>query len=257
MTTVLGFTRPAQKLKESVKEAEDMGFSVMSAPSMDIDMGDDAEFDKFSSSVVPGAIVVFASASSVEMVAKRFGNMLSSMLNGCRVISIGPATTKELAKNGVTGAEEPSDYSSYGALEMLKGDVSGKTVVIARSDRGSDVLKDGLTEAGADVVTAAVYKIREIGMGNGMFHMMIAIKRGRLDVLAMTSPASAESFFESMFKQYGEDVARGYLSKIKIAAIGTSTTQKLRELGREPDIVPSESTFHDMLLAIRNECEGS
>ena len=77
-----------------------------------------------------------------------------------------------------------------------------------------------------------------------------------MDVLALTSPASAESFFESMFKQYGEDTARGYLSKVRIAAIGTSTTQKLRELGREPDIVPSESTFHDMLLEIKKEFEN-
>lgn len=257
MTTVLGFTRPAQKLKESVKEAEDMGFSVMSAPSMDIDIGDDAEFDKFSSSVVPGTIVVFASVSAVEMTAKRFGNTLPGMLKDCRVVSIGPATTKELSKNGITAVEEPSDYSSYGALEMLRAEAKGKRFVIARSDRGSDVLKDGFGEEGAEVITAAVYKIRDIGMGNGMFHMMIAIKRGRLDVLALTSPASAESFFESMFKQYGEETARDYLSKIKIAAIGTSTTQKLRELGREPDIVPSESTFHDMLLAIKKECEGN
>lgn len=253
MTVVLGFTRPAQKLKESVKEAEDMGFTVMSAPSMDIDIGDDAEFEKFTSSVSEGVTVVFASASAVEMAAKRFGNTLPGMLKGCRIISIGPATTKELVKNGIQGAEEPQDYSSYGALEMLREDAKGKKFILARSDRGSDVLKEGLEGAGAEVITVAVYKIREIGMGNGMFHMMIAIKRGKMDVLALTSPASAESFFESMFKQYGEDTAREYLSKVKIAAIGTSTTQKLRELGREPDIVPSESTFHDMLLEIKKE----
>ena len=44
--TTLGFTRPNKRLKDSVKEAEDLGFEVMAAPSLDIQSGDDAEFDR-------------------------------------------------------------------------------------------------------------------------------------------------------------------------------------------------------------------
>ena len=44
--TVIGFTRPKDRIKDSVKEAEDMGFTVMVAPSLEIFTGDDEEFDK-------------------------------------------------------------------------------------------------------------------------------------------------------------------------------------------------------------------
>ena len=44
--TVIGFTRPKDRIKDSVKEAEDMGFTVMAAPSLEIFTGDDEEFDK-------------------------------------------------------------------------------------------------------------------------------------------------------------------------------------------------------------------
>ena len=32
--TVVGFTRPVQRIKDSMKEAEDLGFQVMAAPKM-------------------------------------------------------------------------------------------------------------------------------------------------------------------------------------------------------------------------------
>ena len=43
--TTIGFTRPIKRLKESVKEAEEMGFNVIAAPSMKIIPGEKKEFE--------------------------------------------------------------------------------------------------------------------------------------------------------------------------------------------------------------------
>lgn len=39
---------------------------------------------------------------------------------------------------------------------------------------------------------------------------------------------------------------------VRVAAIGRPTAEMLRSLGREPDLVPSKSTFRDLLVAIHN-----
>ena len=138
--TVIGFTRPKDRIKDSVKEAEDMGFTVMVAPSLEIFTGDDEEFDKLTSSLIPGCIVIFGSATAVEQCQKRYGDSLKGMFDGMRMVSIGPATTKKLESVGLKVDSIPDDYSSYGLVDLLKGDVLGKRVVVIRSDSGSDVL---------------------------------------------------------------------------------------------------------------------
>lgn len=249
--TVVGFTRPVDKIKDSVKEAEDMGFQVMAAPSLEILPGDDSEFDRLKDSLSAGAIAVFGSSTAVEQCQKRFGDSFRGMFEGVRVVSIGPATSKKLESVGIKADSMPEDYSSYGLVDLLKDDVKGRRVVIIRSDSGSEVLSDGLSEAGADLVTVAVYKLKEVGMCPAILHMYISVKRGRMDVMAFTSPKSASSFITGIERHFGKEQADGYLRQIRIAAIGRPTAEMLESLGFKPDIVPAETTFHDMLAAIR------
>lgn len=254
--TVIGFTRPLSRLDDAVKEARDMGFDVMAAPSLEILPGDDAEFEKFQSSLADGITVVFGSGTAAEECNKRFGESFPTMLQSCNVISIGPNTTKVLTSFGVRVDSVPSDFSSYGLVDMLKGDVSGKKVVVVRSDSGSDVLSDGLKDAGAEVIDVASYKLKKAGMGNGLLHMFYSIKRKRMDCMAFTSPMSAQSFFDDIREFFGAEVADRYMrDNVKVAAIGRPTAMKLESLGRKPDIVPERTTFHDMLEAIKGAFE--
>lgn len=249
--TVVGFTRPSKRIKDSMQEARDMGFEVMAAPSLEIMPGDDSEFQRLESSVTDGCTVVFGSSTAVEECQRYFGDRLAQVFSKARIVSIGPATTKKLEAAGLNVDAVPEDFSSYGLVDLLGSDVSGKRVVVVRSDSGTDVLSDGLHEAGADLVDIASYKLKEVGMCPALLHLMIAVKRKQLDVMAFTSPLSATSFLSHLEKQFGKEKGEEYLRQVKIAAIGRPTAERLRSLGFEPDIVPEETTFHDMLLAIK------
>ncbi len=251
--TTIGFTRPSKRLKDSIKEAQDMGFEVMGAPSLEILPGEDSEFRRLEEALGAGGTVVFCSSTAVEECQSRFGDGLAGMVGGLRVVSIGPATTSRLEKAGISPSAVPEDYSSYGLVDMLKGDARGTRVTLVRSDSGSDVLSDGLREAGADVTDVAVYRLREAGMGNALLHMLTSLKQGRIDVLAFSSPMSASSFISRVESHYGKEKGDEYLHRVRIAAIGLPTSRRLEELGFPPDIVPEKTTFHDMLLAIRGE----
>ena len=252
--TVLGFTRPSQRLKDSVKEAEELGFQVMAAPSLDIQSGDATEFERLEANLGKDVPVIFGSATAVEECRKYFGDRMSTLFEGCRVISIGPNTTKYLAKEHIKVSAVPEDFSSFGLVDLLKDEIRGRKVVIVRSDSGTDILSDGLRDAGAELVDIASYKLTDMGMTSALMHMFIAIKRGQLDVMAFTSPMSAKSFFEQIESYYGKERAREYMDSIKVAAIGRPTAMRLESLGRKPDIVPERTTFHDMLLAIKKQC---
>ena len=252
--TVLGFTRPNKRLKDSVKEAEDLGFQVMAAPSLDIQSGDDAEFDRLEANLGKDVPVIFGSATAVEECRKHFGERLPELFGQCRVISIGPNTTKYLEREGITVSAVPEDFSSFGLVDLLKHEIRGKKVVIVRSDSGTDILSDGLKDAGAELIDIASYKLQDMGMTSALMHMFIAIKRGQMDVMAFTSPMSAKSFFNQIDDYYGKEKAREYMDGIKVAAIGRPTAMTLKAIGRPADIVPERTTFHDMLLAIKEQC---
>ena len=99
MTTV-GFTRPTQRIKDSMDEARAMGFDVMAAPSLEILPGDDEEFKRLESSVTEGCTVIFGSSTAVEQCQKYFGDRMGAVFQGARIVSIGPATSKKLEAAG-------------------------------------------------------------------------------------------------------------------------------------------------------------
>ena len=189
MTTV-GFTRPSVRIKDSVQEARDLGFDVMAAPSLEIMPGDESEFKRLEDSVTDGCVVVFGSSTAVEQCQKYFGNRLVGVFQGAKIVSIGPATTKRLTAAGFQVDAVPEDFSSYGLVDLLKGEASGRRIVVIRSDSGSDVLSDGLRAAGADLVDIASYKLKEVGMCPALLHMMIAVKRAQMDVRRCRHPRS-------------------------------------------------------------------
>lgn len=249
--TVLGFTRPSKRIKDSVKKAKELGFTVMAAPSLEIMHGNELEFRRLEESLTDGCVAVFGSSTAVEECQNFFGDRLIEVFEGAKIVSIGPTTTKRLRAAGFDVDSVPEDFSSYGLVDLLNDEVKGRRVVVIRSDSGTNVLSDGLRDAGADLVDVASYKLMEVGMCPALLHMMIAVKRRQIDVMAFTSPMSASSFISHLEKYFGKDKGDKYLHQIKIAAIGRPTLERLESLGFRPDIVPEETTFYDMLLAIK------
>lgn len=244
----LGFTRPEERLEDAVREAEGMGFKVLSAPSMRIITGDGEEFRKARDYLSSGkaSFAVFGSMTAVEKCIDAYGDEFPSLFENVKVVSIGPSTEKALIDAGVRSDMMPPEYSSYGIVDMLKDKVNGKTVLLVRSDSGTRVLYEGLSEAGADVVTIATYKLDEFGVTPELSEIMDAIENRELDVMAFTSPKSARIFYTQMKDRFGNRTSE-LMDSIKIAAIGDPTADAIRMFGREPEIIAAEFTFTGML----------
>lgn len=251
MRTV-GFTRPSERLEDSVRLAESLGLEVVAAPSLSIVPGDDSEYRRLESLLPSRPTLVFGSLTAVEMCAGRYGTAFRDMVDGCRIVSIGPATTAELRRNGIAGAEEPDEFSSAGIVRLLASTAEGKAFVLVRSDSGSDVQTEGLTAAGGTVESIATYKLVPVTMCPELKRLVEAVRAGEVEAMAFTSPLSARSFVKAMVSEYGTEEADRALRSVHRAAIGLPTAEALESVGYPADIIPERTTFPDMLKAIRD-----
>ena len=137
----IGFTRPVKRLKDSVEEAKEMGFKVIAAPSMKIITGEKKEFESARELLLSGkaSVVVFGSITSVEECLNEYKDDFVKLFDKVKIISIGPSTEKALTSIGISTDAIPEEFSSSGIVELLKDSVKGKTVLLMRSDRGSEI----------------------------------------------------------------------------------------------------------------------
>ena len=249
----LGFTRPASKLKSSVEEAEGLGFKVLAAPSLDIIHGDPSEFARLKGCMGEGTPVVFGSTTAADHCSQEFGDNFRTMMSPCEIIAIGPGTAKRLEEYGVRVDIVPEDHSSYGVLNLISRRYKSGRIVTVRSDSGTDIISKGIKDSGLELEDIAVYKLVAADAGDDMIALLESAGTGKLDWMAFTSPLSASTFFDRMREMYPEDYL-DRMKKIRVAAIGRPTADMLSSLGRTPDLTPSKTTFHDLLLEIRDRC---
>ncbi|MEZ4630689.1 MAG: uroporphyrinogen-III synthase [Deinococcales bacterium] len=150
---------------------------------------------------------------------------LGIMLVGPKLATIGEKTAERLRLKGLevslTGEAQNAKSLTEAFLEL---EPLPKSVAIAKSDRGLDILESSLSQAGIEVKSLIIYQT--------------ILKRPDLnlkpDVMVLASPSAVEA------------LAKAYqakdLTEIKFIAIGKTTSQNLASLGFNHDISPSPNT---------------
>ena len=245
MTTLL-FTRPRDRVKESMEMAEEMGFEAICFQSVEVVHGEREHIEDIATSVANGSvdITVFASATAVTECFDILGNEMSEMFQRTDIVAIGPGTKKELEGLGLR-ARVPEDHSSVGLVEFLKDSVEGKYVAVMRSNKGSDVLKIGLEAAGAQVTEISVY-----GLVQSSCDVSEVLSR-KIDAYAFTSAFSAKCFFCLLCEEIGRPKTMDILNEAFVAAIGRPTAGCLERMGIRVDLTSKKSTFKDLLTEIK------
>ncbi|MDP3104834.1 MAG: uroporphyrinogen-III synthase [Candidatus Methanoperedens sp.] len=158
-------------------------------------------------------ILIFTSALGVD---KLFERSLPS--KKVRIVSVGPKTAKKVEEYGISSGVI-TEFSSVHFAKYL-GDISGKTIGIARAEVPNPELIRSLESSGATVVEAPAYRLESAGCISDDILM-------EADAVIFTS---ARSFEYSGFHRDGR-------RKLILAAIGEKTAEAMRKHGFEPDIV--------------------
>ncbi|WP_435319836.1 uroporphyrinogen-III synthase [Haloarchaeobius sp. TZWSO28] len=166
------------------------------------------------------------------------------------VCAIGPSTAQALRDQGYEVDRIPDEYTSSGLVSELAGDVAGATVEVARSDHGSDVLIDGLWQAGAFVHETVLYElVRPEGAGESV-ELAAA---GDLDAAAFTSSLTVENFLATADEKGIREEALAGLNDAVVGVIGPPTRETAESLGIAVDVVPDNADFEELACVVVEE----
>ena len=186
--------------------------------------------------------VVFTSKTGVELAAEAGWQPGDTTL-----VSIGSGTTAAANNAGWTVDREPDTYSSAGLVELLSEEVAGSDVNVARSDHGSQVLLDGLVDAGAGVTETVLYRlVRPADAGDSTK----LAANDELAAVAFTSSLTVEHFLDAAADRGRRDAAIDGLNAAVVGAIGEPTRATAVDHGVAVDIVPEEATFEALATQV-------
>jgi uroporphyrinogen-III synthase len=186
----------------------------------------------------PADYVVFTSKTGVELAAADGYDPGSAVL-----CAIGERTARAARDAGWAVDVLPETYSSVGLVEALADEVRGARVEVARSDHGSDVLLEGLREAGADVHETVLYRLVRPPEAGESTEMAAA---GDLEGVLFTSSLTVEHFLAAAAERGVRDAAIEGLADAVVGAIGDPTRETAEAHGISVDIVPERADFETL-----------
>jgi uroporphyrinogen-III synthase len=124
--------------------------------------------------------------------------------------------------------------------------LAGKRVLVTRTTGQAGDLSRRLRELGAEATEMPVIKIVPVSSSELLDRAIDGLDR--FDWIVFTS-ANAVDAFHSRLSERGLDT--GHLGDAKVAAIGTATTRRLRDLSIDPELVPEEAVAESLLDALK------
>jgi uroporphyrinogen III methyltransferase/synthase len=129
-------------------------------------------------------------------------------------------------------------------VKELGGSLSGRKVLLPRSDRGDRGLSDALREAGALVTEVVAYSTPAPEPLDP--EIVERIRRADVDVITFTSPSA----FCNLSDWIDTLTLAKLSSRVRFAAIGPTTAKSIRKAGSQVEIEAAEPSVRGLTDAI-------
>jgi uroporphyrinogen III methyltransferase / synthase len=250
-------TRPREQAGELVEALEQLGATVVEAPTVRIVPPEDyAPLDEACATVSQYDWVVFTSVNGVDYFFQRLqaGPTDTRALSGVQLCAIGPGTADRVARHDLKVDLVPAEYRAEAVVEALRatGDLTGKTFLLPRADIARELLADELRKSGAVVTEVTAYRSvpveTERATEPDIYRMLLDRK---VDVLTFTSASTVRNFV----RLYGTEPMADLLQPVVIASIGPVTAEAAQQCGIRTAIMPAEYTIPGLVRAIVDHFE--
>lgn len=241
-------TRPRHQARDLVHRLEGLGASAYVLPAVEIhEPSDWSAVDAAIGRLASFHWLVFTSANGVHAFIgrlKKLGNDLRA-LGTLRLAAIGPKTAEALRHYHLKPDLVPERYQSEDLAGLLAATiVPGQHVLLARADRGRELLRDELSRL-AHVEQIAVYcQADAIDVTSPV---LANLRRGEIDFVTLTSSNIARAFVAAL-----DDVARLRLhaGDTRLVTISSVTSEEVRKLGVPVAAEASEATAEGIVDAL-------
>jgi uroporphyrinogen III methyltransferase/synthase len=221
-------TRPRHQAGDFVRRLEELGAVVSVLPTVEVLALDDwSAVDRALTGLGGYHWLVFTSANGVHALLRRLravGRDLRA-LGPVRLAAIGPATAEALRGYHLEPDLVPPEYNSEGLAAALRQRVVGQRVLLARADRGLDLLREQVS-AVAEVEQIAVYRQVDATLEPGP--ALAQLHNGEIDYVTLTSSNIARALLEALDTETRERIKGG---RPGLVTISPRTSAVVRALG--------------------------
>ncbi len=238
---VAAFRPDDGRLAAAVELLESLGATPVADPMLSVEPTGDLPRD--------ADYVVITSTTGVEIVAGERADGPDERWepDDAVIAAVGETTAEALRDRGYDVAVVPEEFSSSGLVTALSSHVDGAHVDLARSDRASATLPDGLRDAGAAVTETTLYRLRRPPESGDSAALAAA---GELDGALFTSSLTVENFLDAAAERGVREGAVAGLDDAVVGVIAPGPAETAREAGIAVDVVPERADFETMACEV-------
>ena len=238
---------------EMTKLIANQGGKAVVAPSMrEIPLESNTEAQEFARTLFAGGfdMVIFLTGVGTRVLARVAETIypLDQYLAELRKIAVvarGPkpvAVLKEWNIPIAITAPEPNTWREL--LRALDENAAalplkGRRIAVQEYGVPNSELIAGLTARDAKVIPVSVYEWALPADTEPLRSAITAIARNEIDVILFTTGTQADHLLQIAAEMDEEDALRRALSRMLVASIGPTTSERLREFGIAPDMEPT------------------
>jgi uroporphyrinogen III methyltransferase/synthase len=240
-------TRPRHQAGDLVRRLDQLGAVPVVLPAVEVrDPADWAPVDRALAGLAGYDWLVFTSANGVHAVVRRLRQTGGDLraLGGVQLAAIGPGTADALRGYHLEPDLVPAEYRSESLAAALKERAAGRRILLARADRGRDVLRQELSAVAA-VDQVAVYS--QVDALEGATEMLERLRAGEIEYVTLTSSNIARALLRIL-----DQAARGRIEagEVKLVTISPVTSAAVRDLGLPVAAEAAEYTTAGVLEAL-------
>jgi uroporphyrinogen III methyltransferase/synthase len=240
-------TRPRHQAGEMLRRLEELGAVPYLLPTVEVrEPADWAPVDAALANLGRYQWLVFTSSNGVHALIRRLrqtGRDLRA-LGSLRLAVIGPSTASALRGYFLEPDFMPATYNSEALAVGLKERAAGRRVLLARADRGRDVLRQELAAA-ATVDQVAVYS--QVDHVEADPAVLDALRRGRIRYVTLTSSNIARSLARIVDEPIRARIRSGAVQLLTISGV---TSQDVRALGWPVAAEAKKATTEGLVAAL-------
>jgi uroporphyrinogen III methyltransferase/synthase len=247
-------TRPRHQAEALVHRLEELGAAVSILPAVEVREPDDwGPVDRALADLASYRWLVFTSANGVHSLIRRLrqtGRDLRS-LGPLSLAAIGPATADALREYHLEPDLVPPEYRSESLAAALRERVRGQRILLARADRGREILRDDLA-AVADVNQVAVYS--QVDSAEPDPALLEQLSQGRIDYVTLTSSNIARGLVKALSPTGLGPFRDG---TVRLVSISPVTSAAVRDLGLPVAAEAVEYTTDGVVAALVAHARGA
>lgn len=166
------------------------------------------------------------------------------------VAAVGPRTAAALREHGIpadlVGTSDGADLATRLLTELAarRGGAPGARVLLPQAEEARDELLTALQAAAVETRVVIAYRM-VAATATELDGLVAAVRDGAADLLPLTSPRTAQIVLGAL----GPDAAP-LLLRLRVGALGSTTTSALRAAGVRVDVVPPRPTYEALLRAL-------